>query len=491
MSFRLPLTRAQFADALAKGHGRALLHARKHGLYEDVFLAACLHDPTYDRQVEGSRLPWFAEFFEGAPAWLAVPVLTGLRTLPREERADLCELALLLAGRGCPDVVPALRAAFHYENGLAQSQLLELEGDEGFFWMAAHLGRLARSGRDVEASLVDRFAQRMPGATLREQRESVASMLRASTDPDVRYYAEWLETNGYARSLGIRVKGPPTPPPPKSADEVLSVLNELERDVYYFPGWAYQTDVEQLRVMARELYQPMPLFRLRSLLRCFQGSGLPDWDPRILEYADHENPEVRRITYWILAHHDEPEVRALALSRLAGASKSSSGNESQANAQSDQTSSGPSGSSAAGPLQRGGTAHGARSLGPLQPPPVDEHLSLAPRPVVPGTLEDNALRLFRATWRPGDERLLLRALRDVPTWDPDPRHTALSDLLEVLQDNPTPAARSLLLLLYEHTPCTNCRGDAVKLMLELGLLPAWARRECRHDADELIRATVS
>jgi hypothetical protein len=60
------LSRDEFGDALAKGLGRALLYVKTYGLdrVKDLVLHACLHDLSYDAQIEGSRAKWlFAMFY--------------------------------------------------------------------------------------------------------------------------------------------------------------------------------------------------------------------------------------------------------------------------------------------------------------------------------------------------------------------------------------------------------------------------------------------
>jgi hypothetical protein len=51
------LSRAEFADAIAKGLGRTFLYVKNYGLdnVKDLVLAACLDDLSYDPQIETSR----------------------------------------------------------------------------------------------------------------------------------------------------------------------------------------------------------------------------------------------------------------------------------------------------------------------------------------------------------------------------------------------------------------------------------------------------
>ena len=59
------LNREEFANSIAKGLGRALLHINYYGLdqVKDLVLNACLHDLSYDPQSEDSRAEWLFSMF--------------------------------------------------------------------------------------------------------------------------------------------------------------------------------------------------------------------------------------------------------------------------------------------------------------------------------------------------------------------------------------------------------------------------------------------
>src|SRR6266540_4479079 len=63
---------SEFASALQKGQGRALLHVMAYGLdaVADLVLDACLHDQRYDSQVESSRAPWLFQMFSKSGQYL-------------------------------------------------------------------------------------------------------------------------------------------------------------------------------------------------------------------------------------------------------------------------------------------------------------------------------------------------------------------------------------------------------------------------------------
>ena len=99
------LTKIEFAKALKRGHGRALMHVEQHGLrgISALVLAACLKEPSYDKQLESSRAEWLFKMFcddEKFPSFSAA-ILNAL-SIENElyDLQQLCEFAELLAKNG-------------------------------------------------------------------------------------------------------------------------------------------------------------------------------------------------------------------------------------------------------------------------------------------------------------------------------------------------------------------------------------------------------
>ena len=108
------LTKIEFAKALKRGHGRALMHVVQHGLrgISALVLAACLKEPSYDKQLEWSRAKWLFKMFcddERLPSFSA-DILNAL-SIETElyDLQQLCEFAELLAKNGFPKAHDLLR----------------------------------------------------------------------------------------------------------------------------------------------------------------------------------------------------------------------------------------------------------------------------------------------------------------------------------------------------------------------------------------------
>jgi hypothetical protein len=74
--------------------------------------------------------------------------------------------------------------------------------------------------------------------------------------------------------------------------------------------------------------------------------------------------------------------------------------------------------------------------------------------------------------------------------DIDQCHSLCGELLELCAAHPCPEALDCLLCVYEFSPCSTCRYDAVKALIGIGIAPAWLLEEAAFDADPDTRALV-
>ncbi len=99
------------------------------------------------------------------------------------------------------------------------------------------------------------------------------------------------------------------------------------------------------------------------------------------------------------------------------------------------------------------------------------------------------LKLFVRNFQPGDEDLL-NANLTLPD-DRDECHGIVSDLIEILEQNPCVNCAELALRSYLATPCGICRYHAAKLLFDQKVAPMWLVDECRWDANSEVRELVS
>lgn len=450
---RLPLNRKQFANAVQKGHGRALMHVQRYGAtkLEDLIIDACVHARAYDPQCEGDRTCWLMKIIDAGKLEASVrqPILDTLVRCDSEARfwdlSQMCGITATLAARGSEDARRALYATLAKNLGsmdlIGAQEIIELDGGDGLIHVAQCLGEWLR--RDPQTQLDD-----LPLKWFDERHghESASRVLElvASSDQNVRAYLDYLEnlSEGEAahstqQAERSRLKLEPLALEDGgreahirrmqaiSVDQVLEGIQEDDDSKLRFPlnSWGGYADSADLRVIADVMLAETDTTRLRKYLMVFMYRSLPSFDRRLLPLLDHENERVRWYSIQVLANHRHDEVRRIAVKRL--------------------------------------NQQGAQS---------------------------GALPLLRNNYRSGDHRLIERQLRISD--DSDEVHRLVSDLVDVFEANPSPDARLSMLFVYEHSPCSNCRGDAVKILIAWGSAPDWLLEECWFDADECIRDAV-
>lgn len=151
-----PLTREQFAYALAKGQGRARMHIERHGAtgMEDLIFDACLNNKAYDTQIENDRPEWMHGILvaTGMESDVVGPLVDRLaRSAPKPSSPDLFHrrnMASLLARRGFSAARDAVYAQFEGAatvNDLAGFDLIQfIDGSDGLIWMARKAGQVLR-----------------------------------------------------------------------------------------------------------------------------------------------------------------------------------------------------------------------------------------------------------------------------------------------------------------------------------------------------------
>ncbi len=93
----------------------------------------------------------------------------------------------------------------------------------------------------------------------------------------------------------------------------------------------------------------------------------------------------------------------------------------------------------------------------------------------------NALRILRKNGGPSDGDAVGAALAVAPGDEHDRHAVGLALLAACPEAAPPSAWAAPLAWLYEHTPCSRCRGRAVELLDEAGALDPATRAECLHD----------
>ena len=147
------LNRDEFAVALRKGQGRALLHVIHYGLadIDDLVLEACIHNQVYDQQLESGRGDWLFSMFRETPYYstFRAEILNGLNGETESWNLfQLIQLARNMAASGdavartvMEEAVYRIAANPDSDDWIGVEDWLDLEGAEGMLQLARVYGR--------------------------------------------------------------------------------------------------------------------------------------------------------------------------------------------------------------------------------------------------------------------------------------------------------------------------------------------------------------
>lgn len=436
------LTRLEFAAALKRGQGRALQYVRQHGLSEvnDLLLKACLGDPVYDRQCEGSRAAWIFRMFQDSGDYdrFSAAIISALSSLSSNadcyDLEHLCELAALMAKAGDEAAAVALRSrvltqSLNLSNSLCGCRpLVLLDGVPAVVALARRFGQLLKESSDERPPSVDYLTD---GLGIHDDAEKELRRL-AETDGGIKRYLE-SEQDYAVHERESRKKSPEERRQAvrENVRQKLTldgILNDAYREVGNYPSrymrfGKYATDDELNIAFLRLIEETQEPVCLR-LLWIFRRASLPDLHPRIWKLADAKDDVLRDAALQALAQNKDSRIGELGRARL-----------------------------------RSG-AFTAR--------------------------DSDTLDLFIRNYYPQDEQLIMSALALLSP-DVDEAHNLGSSLLDICDANTSCASLDMLKWVYESTPCSLCRYSSVKQMAIIGEVPHEIFAECLDDANEDLR----
>lgn len=310
------LGRKEFRDALRKGLGRAVLHARAFGLrnMESEINSAMNRRLPYDAQCEQGRGRFLWTVIQAAKAEanfrdsVARKLSTGLKR-DHYVTVQLCELAGRYAVWGDAGIKEALYDLFDRslatDSVLAEEEIVEADGLAGFERMARMIGRHIRSGTFVCDYSARCVFESVPKAYVRKAR----GILRLK-DVELAAFKQEL-----ALELG-RVKRRKIPKPPSWSQ----VRDEIERGSSRAAMLARRygkaaSKPQRIAALEYALTQTDPS-RTSKALMVFSDSPLPRYDPRLRILTSSRDRTIRNRVFNALATISHPEVRRLALESL-------------------------------------------------------------------------------------------------------------------------------------------------------------------------------
>lgn len=433
------LERAEFAAALQKGQGRALLHVLTYGL-DDVFdlvLEACLHNQVYDQQLESERGTWLFQMLRDSPHYSkfrnailnVIQIETDFWSL-----FQLCRLIQHIAALGDEEAHQALQH-FVYRNAadptsegdwLGVEELLSIEGTEGVIGLARIFGqRLVSDPNDfVDDSILHNEAYPEYAEVLIEY---------SLKEKPIRAYQEYLEKRkGMFSSTKPLDKEKAKRQNHSRIRRELSlqrILDDARKGIGRYPGqygtFGLHATLEELDKVYTILISDLDVSAQIRLLGVFRRAKLPRVDDILLSWARSENEELRAATIASLSQVSDPRIHQLARTK----------------------------------------AETGQLLG----------------------ADNDALGLFIHNYE-SDDGALIKASLDRLQPDREDAHSLGYSILLLADEQDGQILPDLLLWVYENTPCAHCRSRSVAWLDRIRRLSDALRFECGYDSDEDIRA---
>jgi len=305
-------SRAEFADALRKGKGRAMAHIRAHGDagVEDLLLDACLHSLSYDSQSEGWRGDWMMEMLSLLPdpgPYHRAVVEAFRESTEFNDVGQMGQMLRVMAADGDAAARTALYEKFaqprFQDPWVLAMGIIALDGVDG----ALHVGRVlgGRLLADPEYQ-VDGGV----GAQVREAGAEQAVLDAAANDAALQRFADEVLSG----EVVVRKRARPIVSLPQFLAEIDEGKKHTVGSAYRFGRSAGETELRQLLALCAVESDPA---RLAAMLMVFRRTKVPGGSASLLRYARFPDGAVRAAAISGLERFKDDAVAALAEEMLA------------------------------------------------------------------------------------------------------------------------------------------------------------------------------
>jgi hypothetical protein len=208
------LNRVEFASALQRGLGRALLHVRHYGLdgVSDLVLQDCLHDQAYDAQCEGNKAKWLfsminnTEYYQDFSNMILKALETETDTWDLQQLFALSKELALAGNDYARNHIRdrALKIAEHAssDDWPGAQEWIEIGGVEAMLELVRIYGRRLISDPEDYVPTDEVF----PECTI-SRKYRMALFKYAQAEPEIKAYFEYMKKGGslkrISNNLGI------------------------------------------------------------------------------------------------------------------------------------------------------------------------------------------------------------------------------------------------------------------------------------------------
>jgi hypothetical protein len=307
----------QFAHYLGQGLGRPHLWLREHDSapYSAALLHACLYNPRYDPQCEGSRATYLYELLQltSDPQWFRQQLLDALAQ-PDEDMAtdQLLDFAGLYARAGDTAARELLyqQSAAYAASGdpIGAEALIALDGIAGFLFITNRLGEAMQS--DDDAWDTDYWF---------EQLEETAGPVDITALHQAALEAYPFAAGYLDQIPAIRERQRPAVQPTPHQPYLKLKQQIAGGKRVPFPQlrrWGRDASDEQIEQAARDLLQQTDRRRLAQYLEIFRKRVFPLGYEPLLPLVWHDDERVARWSIQAISQVQHPVVRELGFTLL-------------------------------------------------------------------------------------------------------------------------------------------------------------------------------
>jgi hypothetical protein len=431
-----PLSRHEFAAALKKGQGRAFQHIIHFGMgdYKDLVIEACLQDQNFDSQIDSSRAPWLFSMFHNTPFYTEFreAIFNGLKTSSSWDLAQQChllrEMALAgdtLARQRLKETVFKYAAQDSEDEGIIAETFVDMQTTEEFLALARMYGN--RLLEDATA---------FPNDVLipEEKKQEFKDLLYhyAKKDPLIQRYWQFLDERGILDDTPKTIDRDTAKKnwhervrQEYTLDQILKDAQSKKGDLpgRYLTFGMHATKEELDAIYASLMTEKDPEVLLR-LLWVFRRAALPEINDFIFQWANGRDAGLRETAIFSLSEIHDEKVHQLAKEKV----------------------------------KRGDL------VGP----------------------DFKVISLFQHNYENPDAQLITTALYSIEANEED-THSLGFDLIHLSKTQSDPDLSDALKWVYEHTPCMNCRYQALLELNKYNQVDEQVAQEIPFDAEPDIR----
>lgn len=410
---------------MRKGLGRAYLYVKENGDrdIQDDLLCFCLNDARYDSQCEDSRAEWLVSLIDltGNQDFYFPKIIDALPEADGWDALQIFILCGILAGRGMNEARSAVYKKF--DSGevceyTGGEVLIEMDGIAGLSHAARYFGNKLLADKD---DWDNGHAFNCACEKLGESAALTSLRETAQADPLISIYLERTLTEKAAKANSESQES--SRERFRKEYPLEKILANIEECKGKYPGsymrFGKNATPEEIDFVFEKLLAETRVEQLIRYLWIFRKIEVPVLHDRLFQIASSSDTKTQRAAISALRNSHAPEIRQLGIDLVS--SKES-------------------------------------------------------------TVRFDAIELFINNYEPGNQEIILSALRDIQ--DIDTLHGTCMDVIRIFENHNDLALNDCMLWVYENTPCSTCRKWSVELLDKHGLLPDKLLHECQFDCDE-------